>query len=224
MQKLINEELDQLRSRVQEFGARVEKALDMALSAFENADKPKAQTVIRDDSIIDAEEVEIEEKCLQILALHNPVASDLRYIVAVLKLNNDLERIGDICVSIARRARYLAKNDVEAKMPPSFERMKEITRYMLHHSLLALTTGDAEKARQICIMDDEVDKLKKSIMREIRHRIEETERDDIDALFKLLDVPRHLERIADAATNIAEDVVYMAEGDIMRHQLLEQSA
>ena len=175
-----------------------------------------AREVRQRDSDVDRREVEVEEECLKILALYQPVAVDLRFIVSALKINNDLERIGDLAVNIAQKARTLVAAPPMA-IPFDLTGMSEKTQAMLRDSLDAMVNLDASLANDVCGRDDEIDRMK----REIRRRGEKMIAADPErtkVLMRLLAVSRNLERIADLATNIAEDVIYMVDGKIIRHQ------
>jgi phosphate transport system protein len=174
---------------------------------------------MEEDSAIDQMEVEIEEDCLKVLALHQPVAIDLRLIIAILKINNDLERVGDLAVNIAERSAFLSTQE-KVDIPSDFMKMAEISRDMLKKSLDALVTEDSELAHQVCGMDDDVDAINREMFIRIQAKIK-AEPARMESLIHLLSVSRHLERIADLATNIAEDVVYMIEGEIIRHKVEE---
>jgi phosphate transport system protein len=152
---------------------------------------------------------------LKILALHQPVAIDLRFIVAVMKINSDLERIGDLAVNIARKAVAVA-DEPEAIMPFDIAGMWDKTQSMLRDSIDALVNMDGEKAGAVCRRDDEVDQIKRDIRVGVENQIRR-EPQHVRPLMRLLAVSRNLERIADCATNIAEDVIYMSEGRIIRH-------
>ncbi len=187
----------------------------MAVKAVEMRDMVLAEKVREHDREIDDMEVEVEEECLKILALHQPVAIDLRFIVAVLKLNNDLERIGDLSVAIARRAKSLAQLQNPAAIL-DFSGMAEKVKLMLRRCLQALVNMDAGLAREVCASDDEIDGLNRAMYDKIQARLKESP-DEAPALLHLFAVSRSLERIADHATNIAEDVIYMIQGEIVRH-------
>ena len=168
------------------------------------------------DAEVDRREINLEEECLKTLALHQPVAINLRQLIAALKINNDLERIGNMAVNIARKAAALAVEPA-IEIPADFADMGEQTQAMLRKSLDALVQMDAVLARSVCACDDEVNQLK----RNIRNQIEEQIRRDperIGSMLRLLSISRNLERIADCAASIAEDVIYMVEGRIVRHQ------
>jgi len=211
-------ELSKLRKHVLAEAAMVETALERSIRAFSEKDEALARTVIDGDKEIDAMEIEVEEECLKVLALHHPVATDLRFIVTVLKMNNDLERIGDITVSVARRAIYLSERNCKYTMPDEFAEMTTRVRRMLKNALDSLIKRDENLALSTIAEDDEVDALKRQIGDKIREQISSNP-DDSRMLMKMLDSTRHLERIADLATNICEDVVYLIRGKIMRHHL-----
>jgi len=216
MPKHLLREIEKLKKQILAIGAVVEESLHKAVRALQVRDERLAKRVIESDIEIDRMEVDMEEDCLKVLALHQPVASDLRLIVAILKINNDLERIGDLAVNIAERAVFLStQKPVDA--PLDFAVMVEKTEEMLRKSLDALVDGDATLAHKVCLADDEVD----AINREMHAQIQEGIRlhpDQIESLIHLLSASRHLERVADHATNIAEDVIYMIEGHIVRHK------
>jgi phosphate transport system protein len=149
------------------------------------------------------------------------VATDLRFVAAVLKINNDLERIGDLAVNIAERAQVLNRK-VHESMPVDLAQMSTAVERMLHDSIDALVNLDARGATTVCKSDDAIDKMKHDIDRVIKqHMVEETDKDAIDVLVALLRVSRDLERVADHATNIAEDLIYMTDGRIIRHHAEE---
>ena len=174
-----------------------------------------ARQVIENDIEIDQTEIDVEEECLKILALHQPVAIDLRFIVAVLKMNNDLERIGDLAVNIAERA-LLLNEQVKIDFPFDFSGIAEKTQRMLRSSLDAMVNLNPPLAREVCALDDEVDAINRKMYDQVKAAIQEHP-ENVDSLIALLSVSRYLERIADHATNIAEDVLYMIEGHIARH-------
>jgi len=211
----LQREIDRLKKHLLSLCALVEDQVQMAVRALLERDEQLAHEVERRDLEIDHREVEVEEECLKTLALHQPVAIDLRLVIAVLKINNDLERIGDLAVNIAHKAAAFAA-ETPMEIPFDITGMWEKTQGMLRDSLDALVNMDAKLAGTVCARDDEVDRRK----HEIRLGIEELIRQNperVCPLLRLLAVSRNLERIADCATNIAEDVVYMAEGRIIRH-------
>jgi len=211
----LQREIAELKKSILMLGAIVEERVREAVKSFMNRDRELVQKVIDSDEEIDRMEVRIEEDCLKVLALHQPVAIDLRFIVAVLKINSDLERIGDLAVNIAQRAVKLAGPPQQCG-PFHIPEIAEKTQVMLKKSLDALVNSDAKLAREVCEADDEVDDLNRSTLQEVRGCIISNVETLKDAL-RYLEVSRHLERTADLATNIAEDVIYMIEGTIIRH-------
>ncbi len=212
----LKREIDNLKERILSLSAVVEDRVHQAVKSLETRDSELAEKIINGDVEIDREEVEIEEDCLKILALHQPVAVDLRLIVAVLKINNDLERIGDLAVNIARKAAAFASQP-PMEIPFDLADMSEKTQAMLRDSLDSLVNLDTSLARRVCARDDEVDRMKHEIRLQVEQMIG-IEPKHVTSLLKLLAASRNLERIADLATNIAEDVIYMVEGKIIRHR------
>jgi phosphate transport system protein len=208
--------IENLKGKILALSTRVEESLAKAVQSVETKNAPLALEVIEGDDAIDLDEVEVEEECLKILALHQPVATDLRFIVAVLKINSDLERIGDLAVNIASRARKLASITVEASVDIDFQGVERKVQKMVRDSLQALVTLDEELARNVCAADAEIDEINRSIHRQVTSALREHPA-DVDRCILLLSVSRNLERVADHATNIAEDVVYMKRGEIVRH-------
>lgn len=212
----LQREIEILKNRLLSLSAVVEDQVQMAVEAFLDRNEEAAADVERRDTDVDHREVEVEEDCLKILALHQPVATDLRLIVAVLKINNDLEQIGDLAVGISRKAVAMASEpalDISIDISGMWRKVQA----MLHDSLDAVVNMNVQLAEAVYARDDEVDRMK----REIRSRIEQAARRQPDWLGRLLNVlavSRHLERIADYSVNIAEDVIYMAKGAIVRHR------
>jgi phosphate transport system protein len=218
----LRREIENLKKKVLSLSAIVEERVRQAVKAVEARDADLAQQVIDGDLQIDHAEVEVEEDCLKILALHQPVAVDLRFIVAVLKINSDLERIGDLAVNIAERAAYLATHETR-EILFDFPGMAAKAQSMLKRSLDALVNMDAGLARRVCADDDEVDAINRQIYDQVKQTIPEHP-EDVGPLIHLLSISRHIERIADLATNIGEDVVYMVEGEIIRHRAEDYTA
>jgi len=208
-------ELEQLKRQIFSVMALVEDNLFLAVKSVEERDESLALQAIENDTAIDRAEVAVEEECLKLLALHQPVAVDLRFIVAVLKLNNDLERIGDLSVNIAERAIFLS-TIAPVPVPFEFDVMAAKASAMVKKSLDALVNNDTDAAGEVCAADDEVDAINRAMYEQVKAAIREHP-EHLDALIHLLSVSRHLERIADHATNIAEDVIYLVKGRIVRH-------
>ena len=215
MIKHFHNELVRLKKELFTLSAMVEESLHLAVRAVMERNAELAEKVGASDEAIDQKEVEIEEECLKILALYQPVAADLRYIIVVLKMNNDLERIGDLAVNIAHRASALIKlRKPEAYF--DFSDMARKVQEMLRKALEALVNSDAKLAFSVCHSDDAVDELNRQMHDRIRKEIR-ANLDDLESLTYYMSVSRNLERIADHTTNIAEDVVYLVEGTIVRH-------
>lgn len=216
MRVRLQKDIERLKDRVISLGTIVEERLRMAVKAVENRDVELANKVVEGDPEIDQLEVDLEEEGLKILALHQPVADQLRFIVAVLKMNNDLERIGDLAVNIAEYTELIAgKKGVQ--IPFDFYTMCQKVQGMVKQSLDALIGLDVDLAYRVCAEDDEVDLLKATMQKQFTQRACKDE-GDLEALIDLFLTSRHLERIADHATNIAEDVIYMITGQIHRHR------
>lgn len=218
MTKHFHRELENIKKMVLSLGAMVEERVRMAIQAIEARDAELAEKIIKNDYEIDEMEVDVEEECLKILALHQPVAVDLRFLVAVIKINNDLERIGDQTVNIAQRVAVIAKKDPH-QFVFDYTPMAEKAAAMLKMSLDALVTLDEDTAYKVVIMDDQVDQLQKEAYDMIKEAMAR-QSDQIGFLINLLLISRHLERLADHATNIAEEVIYLVEGEIIRHSPL----
>jgi len=219
MAKHLQREIENLKKKLLALGAKVETSVRKATLSIEKLDADLAQKIIDDDANIDNTEVEIEEDCLKILALHQPVAIDLRFIVAVLKINNDLERIGDLAVNIAERAVFLA-GQPKVNISIDLVDMAYNAQSMLKKSIDALINHDAQLAHKVCVSDDIVDQMNRQMYLKVQEAILKNP-EQITPLIHLLSASRHLERIADHTTNIAEDVIYMIEGQIVRHRTEE---
>jgi phosphate transport system protein len=215
MSKRFRKELENIKKRILTLSSLVEERVQQASRAVENIDAELAQRIIKADYEIDEMEVEIEEECLKVLALHQPVAVDLRFIIAVIKINNELERIGDQAVNIAQRVEIIAKRP---KPPFMFDyaEMGQKAQRMLKMSLDALVNLDVDLAYKVITLDDEVDRIKKEAYDQIKQAIKDLP-ERVGYYINLLLISRHLERLADHATNIAEEVIYLVEGEIYRH-------
>jgi phosphate transport system protein len=208
-------ELAQVRERVLLMGARVEEMMTASRKAFAERDGDLARQIIRSDSQIDTLEVEIDELCLQVLARRQPVASDLRFITATLKLVTDLERIGDLCVNMCERVAELSEDGTYPTQGP-LPRIGEAAQAMLHDALDAFVAGDATKAEQVVERDNVVDAYYAQLFPElVAHMMS-----DPTVVFRstrMLSIGKYIERIADHATNIGELVVFMVRGLDVRH-------
>lgn len=215
MSKHLERDLEQLSRDIVTMGGLVEEATQQAVVALQERRAELAETVIANGNKIDGREVEVEETCLKMLALHQPVAEDLRYIAVVIKINSDLERMGDLAINIAQRAAFLISQD-PIPLPAQWPAMGAATIAMVRRGLDALVKRDPNIARQVCRDDDEVDRLNRTIIAELMTLMKQ-DTAKIERALSLFSATRHLERIADHATNIAEDVVYLVEGEIIRH-------
>lgn len=216
MSKHLKRDLERIERGILEVGTLVEQSIHNAITALIGRRPELAKQVLLADEDIDAAEVELEEDCLKVLALHQPVAVDLRFIVAAIKVNNTLERMGDLACNIAHGALSIIDSPLPLDMS-RFHHQTELVSEMVRDSLNALVRLDVELARRVLSEDDDVDTEKNRIFVEMMEHIQGGETDAEKAVRALL-ISRHLERIADLATNIAEDVVFLVEGDIIRHQ------
>ncbi len=217
MSVVFMKEIEELKRQILVQSAQVEESVILAVKALLTRDEELAQQVIRGDYDVDQSEVEVEEEALKILALHQPVAADLRFLTTVLKINNDLERIGDLATNIAKRAVKISRKPA-LLMPDELGEAATRARNMVHESLNAFVSFDAEPARAVCEADDEVDRLCKAVRSFIEEKIVETP-EQISGYLDMLLASRNIERIGDHATNIAEDVMYLVSGVIVRHNL-----
>lgn len=210
-----HDELDTLQDRLLEMAGLVEELVAAAVKAILERDGSVAPVAIERDERVDELEIEIDERVLELLALHQPMARDLRQVMSTLKVTNDLERVGDHAVNIARAARRLAELSPMPDVPEIAE-MADIARGMLADSLAAYVSRNSGTARMVCIRDDKVDNLRRSLYRIlVTHMMEEPRR--ISPALELLLVSQNIERIADLSTNISEDVVFLVEGRTIKH-------
>jgi phosphate transport system protein len=216
MAKHLQRDLDDLQDDILAMATLVEEAVHKAIRALQDRDVQRAQEVIAGDSKIDEEENRVNEDCLKILALHQPVAVDLRRITAAMMISTDLERMGDLAEEIAERAIQLARPPY-LPIPEKLQRMTDLTTMMVRQSLDAFVGHNARQARLVWRLDDEIDRYNNEIIRDLITLMQESPH-LVEAGLSLFSATRHLERIADHATNIAEDVVYLVEGEIVRHR------
>jgi len=209
------EELDRLKATLLDMANLAEESVDLSIESLLDRDAAKARAVIEADDRIDSLELQVDEMVTQLIALQAPVASDLRLIIIALKISNALERVGDHAVNIANVVQYLLEAPA-ARPLPELEEMVSIATDMLNDALDAFVRRDTALARDVRERDDRVDRLHESVFRILlTHMMEDPRR--ISAGMDMLLVSRNLERIADLATNIAEDVVYMVEGRQIKH-------
>jgi len=212
----LQKELDRLKKQLFHLASLVEEILEEAIRAVHEGDVQLAAGIKAKDREIDRLEVEVEEECLKVLALHQPVATDLRFLVAALKMNNDLERIGDLAVNIAGGRSCLEGDN---KYPVYGEKLNELgqkARAMLRRALESLMYMDVAAARAVLAADDEVDALYYALVDGVKRDLAQAGADAEELLCWIM-VAKHVERVADQATNIAEDTIYTVEGAIVRH-------
>lgn len=216
MSKHLQRDLETLQQHTLAQASEVEEAIVKAIRALQTRDASLAQEVVEGDKRIDLQENLIEDECLKMLALHQPVAVDLRRIAAILKINNDLERMADLAADIAKRALRLAELPF-IPVPEKLQHMTELTIRMVRQSLEAFVKLDARLARRVCRIDNEVDRYNAEIIQDLIRAMQESSA-MVEPGLGMFSATRHLERIADHATNIAEDVIYLVEGEIVRHR------
>lgn len=212
----LRKELLTLRTHLLDMGAAVEQRVAEVIDALLKSDLDEAREVRAGDDVINAMELDVEAECLRILALTQPVARDLRFVLAATRINTDLERVGDLAKSIAKRVISLQEHGMPVQVPSQIQEMATCSHRMVCDSLLALGETDVALSRGICEADDAVDALLKDVFdwaeNAIARNVSQTA-----AVIDLLSIARKLERIADSATNIAEDVIFLAEGQVVRH-------
>jgi phosphate transport system protein len=225
MAKNIQTEIEKLKNQIVYLGTAVQENLQKAVKALWGKNPDLARQVIdTDKGEIDSMEISVEEECLRLLALHQPVAGDLRFIVTVLKIDNDLERIGDLAAKIADKVILL--HDIDPvrfaaegmQIPEMFNAMFAKTIWMFENTMEAFVNEDTDLAYRVCLEDDEVDRAKGAIRTEMEEIILRDPAQQV-YLAKLISVARSMERIADHCTNICEDIIYMAQGRIVRHHI-----
>jgi phosphate transport system protein len=213
--KHLEQELQRLQRDILRMATSVEEAIFAAVRALRLRDSDLSRIVIEGDGVVDEQANAVEEECHNLLALYQPVARDLRRIMAIAMINTDLERMADLAVNIAERAEALA--DLPAlPIPDRLQQMTDLTIELVHRSLDSFVTLDVHQAREVCRRDEEVDRLNREIIQELVALMKRSP-DLIEPGLSLFSAVRHLERIADHATNIAEDVVFLVEGELIRH-------
>jgi phosphate transport system protein len=215
MSQHLQKEIDALKGKIIYMGTEVEDRVYRATVSLINRNQQMAQAVLSGDHEIDQLEVNIEEDCLKILALYQPVATDLRFIIAVLKINSDLERVGDLAVGIAEHSSFLIE---QPQVPIAFDMtaMMHMVESMLTRSIEALVNQDVQKAYRVRSEDDRVDAMNRDMYTLVKEEMAKNP-GNINILLHNLSISRHLERIADHTSNIAEDVIYLVNAEIIRH-------
>ncbi|MGH7678123.1 MAG: phosphate signaling complex protein PhoU [Gemmatimonadaceae bacterium] len=213
-----HDQLDELKQRLLRMSERAESLVDLAVEALLTRDSEKADAVIVGDRDIDELEIEIEGMAVELLALQQPMARDLRFIISAIKASSDLERVGDHAVNIAQSAQRIINAKSTITPDATIEEMARRSRQMLGQAIDAFVRADGGLGRAVCLMDDEVDKLNQGLFRiVVTHILEDPK--TISTAIELLLVGRNLERVADLSTNIGEDAVYLAEGKQIKHHL-----
>jgi phosphate transport system protein len=211
-----HEQLDQLKQRLLDMSEQAERLIALAVDALLTSDNAKAAAVLAGDHTVDALELEVERLAISLLALQQPMARDLRFIIGAIKISNDLERVGDHAVNIAQSTQRLLERRSNITPDPEIRDMARRAREMLGDALDAFVRGDGTLGRDVCRRDDQVDALHDSMFRILlTHMLEDPS--TISAALELLLVSRNLERVADLATTVAEDAVYLAEGKSIKH-------
>ena len=219
--KHLDKDLLRLENRISELGRLVIDSTNGCIQCIETFDKTLTAEILAGEDLINEMEVDIEEDCLKILALHQPVAFDLRFIIVVLKVNNDLERMGDQALNIVERINFLSDLDRLA-LDLDFNTMGSICRNMVEKSLEALKLRDLNRAQEVVNMDDEVDALHARNYRVLQQAMENDPK-IITSAISYLTISNNLERLADLATNIAEEIIFMEGGQVIRHQASQES-
>lgn len=213
-----HDQLSTLKKRLLEMSERAESLVDLAVESALERDVDKAEAVIAADRELDQMELELEEMAVQLLALQQPMARDLRFIISAIKITSDLERVGDHAVNIAQAATRLGKSHSNVSTEPALEDMARRARQMLSDALDAFVRGDGALGREVCARDDQVDALHDSVFRILLTHMLADPR-TINLSLDFMTVSRNLERVADLATNIAEDAVFVAEGKTIKHRV-----
>lgn len=212
---MLNQKISELKKNILEMARVVENMLEQGIQGLLDKDKTKFDKVFELEEQVNQMELDIEEDCISLIALHQPEAKNLRTILMILKMNNDLERMGDNVISIVKCSQYLIRKPFFKKLV-NIPVMAEETKKMVENTITAFMNEDVKLAEQVCVNDDAVDELKEHIYRVLITYV----LDDptcIKRAFNINKISAHLERIADLSTNIAEDTVFMAEGKIIKH-------
>jgi len=220
MERHFDEELKQLKEKLLRMSSLAEEAISASIKALVERNTDLAKKVIQSDDAINMIEIEIDELSLRLLALYQPEASDLRFITSAMKINSDLERIGDLAVNIAERTVYLLTVPL-LKPLIDIPRMTRAAQGMLQDGINAFVNNDAQLARSVCLRDDEVDKLNDQLFRELLTYMMQDQK-TIERALALILIARNLERIADHSTNICEDIIYIVEGRTIKHHIEEK--
>jgi phosphate transport system protein len=221
VERPFDEELKSLKEQLLEMASRAEEQIAQAVRGLKERKREMACEVLEKEQAVNQLDITIDENAMRLLALRQPMAADLRFITSALKISSDLERIGDLAVNIAERTIELIKHP-QLKPLIDIPRMAEISQGMVRDAISAFIAGDADLARQVCERDDQVDQLNDQVFRELLTFMI-SDPSTITRAVDLILVGRHLERIADHATNIGEDVIYMVRGRTIKHHIEEQA-
>jgi phosphate transport system protein len=216
MQRHFDEELKELHKAILSMGALTQEAIFKSIEALKDRDKAAANNVINDDAKIDELELAIDERCVDLIARQQPMASDLRFIATAMKINADLERIADLAVDIAQRVLELADKPLLKPLVDT-PKLSAIAQNMVRDAIDAFVNKDVALAKQVVLSDAEADKLRNLIQDELINDYMARDPSVAPRAVPLLLIARHLERICDHATNIAEDVIYMVEAKVVKH-------
>ena len=220
MERHFEHDLEELKQRLLWMGSLVERAVHQAVHAVLDAEEQNAETVLSEEDAINEMQIEIDERVQRLLALQQPMAADLRFLLAVSRINGDLERIGDQAVNIAQSAMRILRHP-QVKPYVDLPRMSELAEGMVRDSLNSLVRSDLDLAKSVCQRDDQVDRLRDQLFRELLTYMMENSAVVFPA-FELILAAKNLERIADHAVNIAEDVIYYVAGRDVRHPALDR--
>lgn len=216
MERHFDQELQELNKEILKMGAFVEEAIYKSVEALKNRDKILAKSVVDNDSIIDRLELEIDEKCVDLIARHQPMAKDLRFITTGMKINAELERIADIAVDIAQRTLELVDKPL-LKPLVDIPKLAAVAQNMVKRAIDAFVKGDSDLAREVMLSDPEADQLRDTIQKELVEDYMVKDGSTAPRAVQLLLITRFLERICDHTTNIAEDVIYMVQAEVVKH-------
>lgn len=218
MERIFDEELKQLHKKLKNMAGLVEESILKSVDSLKNRDKKIAEKVIDDDRIIDELEIEIDESCLELIARRQPVAYDLRFIATVMKITTDLERIADLAVDIAQRVLELVDKPL-LKPLIDIPKLSQLAQNMVKSAIDSFINQDTELAKKVCFSDQEADRLRDLVQDELINDYMAKDPQAVSRAVPLLLIARHLERICDHATNIAEDVIYMVKAKVVKHHL-----
>ena len=221
MERHFERDLEELKERLLWMGSLAERAVHQAVHSVLDADEKLAQTVLREENAVNELQIEIDDRVVQLLALQQLMAADLRFVLAIARINNDLERIGDQAVNIAHSATRIVRHP-RVKPYVDLPRMGELAEKMMRDSLDSLVRRDIELARSVLSRDDQVDQLRDQIFRELLSYMM-GDSSVVFPAFELILVAKNLERVADHATNVAEDVIYMVAGSDVRHPAVDRN-